>query len=130
MERVLCYVDVGRSGGAKLHLGGERVGSLGYFVKPPIFSAVSNDMRIAREEIFGPVLSIIPFKDEDDAVFKGNDTEYGLAAAVWTSDISRAHRVARSLKSGRVWINTYAETEPVMSLGGYKHSGFGREMGA
>jgi acyl-CoA reductase-like NAD-dependent aldehyde dehydrogenase len=130
MERVLSYVDAGRSGGAKLNLGGERVGSLGYFVQPTIFSSVSNDMRIAREEIFGPVLSIIPFKDEDDAVFKGNDTEYGLAAAVWTSDISRAHRVARSLKTGRVWINTYAEADAVMSMGGYKQSGFGREMGA
>src|SRR5260370_35136177 len=130
MERVLCYVDVGRSGGAKLNVGGERVGSLGYFVKPTIFSSVSNDMRIAREEIFGPVLSIIPFKDEDDAVLKGNETEYGLASAVWTRDVSRAHRVARALKAGRVWINTYAETEPVMSMGGYKQSGFGRETGA
>ncbi len=130
MERVLSYVDTGRSGGAKLVLGGSRVGDVGYFVEPTVFSGVSNGMKIAKEEIFGPVLSIIPFKDENDAVLKGNDTEYGLAAAVWTRDINRAHRVARALKSGRVWINTYAETDPVMSLGGYKQSGYGREMGA
>ncbi|WPB55889.1 aldehyde dehydrogenase family protein [Xylophilus sp. GOD-11R] len=129
MERVLSYVDAGREGGAKLSLGGSRVGNVGYFVQPTVFAGVSNGMKIAREEIFGPVLSIIGFKDENDAVLQGNDTEYGLAAAVWTRDVSRAHRVARSLKSGRVWINTYAEADPVMSMGGYKQSGYGRELG-
>ncbi|SAK85402.1 aldehyde dehydrogenase (acceptor) [Caballeronia catudaia] len=130
MERVLSYVDAGKSEGARLMMGGSRVGDIGYFVQPTVFSNVENAMQIAQEEIFGPVLSIIPFKDEDDAVLKGNETSYGLAAAVWTSDASRAHRVARALKSGRVWINTYAETDPVMSIGGYKQSGYGREMGA
>jgi acyl-CoA reductase-like NAD-dependent aldehyde dehydrogenase len=130
MDRVMSYIDLGQREGAHLRLGGSRVGSTGYFVEPTIFSGVSNDMTIAREEIFGPVLSIIPFTDEDDAIFKGKDTHYGLAAAVWTQDISRAHRMARALKSGRVWINTYAETDPVMSIGGYKQSGFGRELGA
>ena len=130
MKRVLSYVDAGKSDGARLKLGGSRVGDVGFFVEPTVFSGVSNAMKIAREEIFGPVLSIIPFKDENDAVLMGNDTEYGLAAAVWTRDVSRAHRVARGLKSGRVWINTYAETDPTMSMGGYKQSGFGREMGA
>ena len=130
MDRVLNYVEAGTSDGANLMLGGHRIGDTGYFVEPTVFSHVTNTMRIAREEIFGPVLSIISFKDEQDAIIKANDTEYGLAAAVWTSDVSRAHRVARALKSGRVWINTYAETDPAMSIGGYKQSGFGREMGA
>ena len=123
-------MDAGCEGGAQLVLGGSRVGDVGYFAQPTIFSNVHNDKTIAREEIFGPVLSIIPFKDEDDSVLKGNDTQYGLAAAVWTRDVSRAQRVARTLRSRRVWINTYAETDPVMSLGGYKKSGDGREMGA
>ena len=130
MERLLSYVDAGKSQGARLALGGSRVGGVGYFVEPTVFSPVSNAMTIAQEEIFGPVLSIILFTDEDDAVFKGNDTQYGLAAAVWTRDASRAHRVARALKAGRVWINTYAEGDPVMSFGGYKQSGYGREGGA
>jgi acyl-CoA reductase-like NAD-dependent aldehyde dehydrogenase len=130
MERVLSYMDTGCNEGARVALGGARVGDTGFFVQPTVFAGVSNGMTIAREEIFGPVLSIIPFKDEDDAVLQGNDTEYGLAAAVWTNDVSRAHRVARALKAGRVWINTYAESDPVMSMGGYKQSGFGREMGA
>lgn len=129
LNRVLSYVDAGQREGAQLVLGGSRVGSRGYFVAPTVFAGVSNRMTIAREEIFGPVLSVIAFKDELDVVIQGNDTQYGLAAAVWTRDVSRAHRVARALKSGRVWINTYAETDPVMSIGGYKQSGYGREMG-
>jgi acyl-CoA reductase-like NAD-dependent aldehyde dehydrogenase len=130
MDRVLSYVEKGRSEGARLATGGSRRGDKGYFVEPTVFSGVTSGMTIAREEIFGPVLSVISFKDEADAVLQGNDTEYGLAAAVWTRDVSRAHRVARALKSGRVWINTYAETDPVMPIGGYKQSGYGREMGA
>ncbi|CAI8885329.1 MULTISPECIES: aldehyde dehydrogenase family protein [Burkholderia] len=130
MDRVMSYIDAGKTEGATLNTGGKRIGDLGYFVAPTVFSNVSNKMQIAQEEIFGPVLSIIPFRDEEDAILKGNDTLYGLAAAVWTRDVSRAHRVARALKSGRVWINTYAETDPVMSIGGYKQSGYGREMGA
>jgi len=130
MDRVLSYVDAGKKDGAHLSLGGARVGQLGFFVQPTVFSQVSNKMRIAREEIFGPVLSIIPFNDESDAIAIANDTEYGLASAVWTRDVSRAHRMMRALKTGRVWINTYAETDPVMSMGGYKQSGYGRENGA
>jgi acyl-CoA reductase-like NAD-dependent aldehyde dehydrogenase len=127
---VLSYIDKGSSEGAKLVLGGRRVGVRGYFVAPTIFAEVGNEMTIAREEIFGPVLSVISFKDENDAIFQGNDTHYGLASAVWTRDVQRAHKVARKLKAGRVWINTYAEGDPVMSIGGYKQSGFGRENGA
>jgi acyl-CoA reductase-like NAD-dependent aldehyde dehydrogenase len=129
-DRVMSYIDAGREEGAALSLGGSRVGSKGFFVEPTVFSRVGNDMKIAQEEIFGPVLSIIPFKDDDDAVFKGNDTPYGLSAAVWTKDISRAHKVARALKSGRVWINTVGDADPVMAFGGYKQSGLGREYGA
>lgn len=130
MDRVLSYVGYGKDDGAKLALGGSRVGNAGYFVEPTVFSHVANGMKIAREEIFGPVLSIISFKDEDDAVFKGNDTEYGLAAGVWTRDVSRAHKVARALKAGRVWVNSYGQSDPTMTFGGYKQSGYGREQGA
>ena len=129
MDRVLSYIDAGKSQGAKVSLEGSRMGDVGFFVQPAVFCSVDNSMKIAQEEIFGPVLSVIAFKDEDDAVFQGNSTQYGLAAAVWTRDISRAHKVARRLQSGRVWINTYGEIDQVMSVGGYKQSGVGREMG-
>jgi len=130
LDRVLGYIQTGLQQGAKLVLGGSRIGQVGHFVQPTIFTRVTNDMTIAREEIFGPVLSVIPFEDEADAIAKANDTPYGLAAAVWTRDTSRAHRVMRAIRSGRVWINTYAEADPVMSIGGYKQSGYGRELGA
>ena len=129
MDRVLSYVGYGQEAGANLKLGGNRVGQRGYFVAPTVFSDVRNRMRIAQEEIFGPVVSIIPFKDEDDAVFQGNETTYGLSAAVWTRDVARAHKIARRLKSGRVWINTFGESDPMMPFGGYKQSGWGREFG-
>jgi phenylacetaldehyde dehydrogenase len=115
----MSYIDAGRKSGADLSLGGSRVGSKGYFVEPTVFSNVSNDMKIAQEEIFGPVLSIIPFKDDQDAISKGNEIDYGLAAAVWTKDIARAHQ-----------INSYGDADPVMPMGGYKQSGLGREFGA
>jgi acyl-CoA reductase-like NAD-dependent aldehyde dehydrogenase len=94
-----------------------------------VFSGVNNQMKIAREEIFGPVAAAIPFEDETDAVFQGNDTEYGLAAAVWTRDVSRAHKVRRALKAGTVWMNCYNSIDPISSFGGCKQAGFGREIG-
>ncbi len=126
-DRVLGYVTAGRHEGARVTIGGEAVGGKGYYVKPTIFADVRNDMKIAQEEIFGPVAAAIPFKDEDDAVLQGNATTYGLAAAVWSRDIRRAHRVARALKAGTVWVNCYGVTDTAMPFGGYKQSGFGRE---
>jgi acyl-CoA reductase-like NAD-dependent aldehyde dehydrogenase len=128
-ERVKGYLDIGKKEGAEPKLGGDVRGGKGYFVDPTIFTNVKNDMRIAREEIFGPVASVIPFKDENDAVLQGNDTTYGLAAAVWTNDLSRAHRVARALKAGTVWVNCYNNIDPISPFGGYKQSGIGRELG-
>ncbi len=129
-DRVKGYLKVGKEEGAKAKIGGEPgKQERGYFIEPTVFTGVNNQMKIAREEIFGPVASAIPFKDENDAVFQGNDTTYGLAAAVWTKDISRAHTVARKLKAGTVWINTYGMIDPMSPFGGYKQSGFGRELG-
>lgn len=128
-ERVTNYFDVGRKDGAKVALGGAAKGGKGYFVQPTVFSDVRNDMRIAREEIFGPVASVIRFDDEEDAIRQANQTEYGLAAAVWTKDIGRAHKVARALRAGTVWINTYLQVDVISPFGGFKQSGFGRELG-
>ncbi|MGC3987366.1 MAG: aldehyde dehydrogenase family protein [Pseudorhodoferax sp.] len=128
-DRVWSYIGAGQEGGAKLRVGGKAQSGPGYFVEPTVFDHVKNGMRIAQEEIFGPVLSIIPFKDEDDAVLQGNDTSYGLSAAVWTRDVSRAHKVVKALKAGRLWINTFGESDPAMAFGGYKQSGWGREFG-
>ena len=128
-DKVKGYLELGKKEGARVTTGGEAGTGKGYFVKPTVFADVNNDMRIAREEIFGPVAATIPFKDENDAVIQGNDTDYGLAAAVWTSDVGRAHKVARSLKAGTVWVNCYGSIDPISPFGGYKQSGFGRELG-
>ena len=128
-DRVKGYLALGKQEGAKPSLGGAVGKGKGFFVDPTIFTGVNNDMRIAREEIFGPVASVIPFKDENDAVLQGNDTTYGLAAAVWTNDVSRAHKVARALKAGTVWVNCYNNIDPISPFGGYKQSGIGRELG-
>ena len=132
LETVLGYVEAGRREGATLAAGGERLrvsDGRGYFVHPTVFTGVSNAMRIAREEIFGPVLSVIPFKDVDDAVAQGNETFYGLAAAVWTRDVGKALRIARALRAGTVWVNAYNLYDAALPFGGFKESGFGRELG-
>jgi acyl-CoA reductase-like NAD-dependent aldehyde dehydrogenase len=128
-DRVKGYLELGKQEGAKASLGGEVGKGKGFFVDPTIFTGVNNGMRIAREEIFGPVASVIPFTDESDAILQGNDTSYGLAAAVWTCDVSRAHKVARALRAGSVWINCYSVVDPISPFGGYKQSGIGRELG-
>lgn len=130
-EKILNYIESGKSEGAKLLCGGNipEDKENGYFVEPTVFSNVSSDMRIAQEEIFGPVVSVIPFKDDNEAVQIANDTIYGLAAAVWTRDIKRGLRMAQRVKSGTLWINTYQVLSPTLPFGGFKQSGIGRENG-
>jgi acyl-CoA reductase-like NAD-dependent aldehyde dehydrogenase len=129
MRRVLSYIDTGRSEGVDVALGGHRVleATGGFYVEPTVFRNVDNDMRVAREEIFGPVLSVLTFDDEEAAVKIANDTVYGLVAAVWTNDVTKAHRLARRLRAGSVWINGYEEGDITLPHGGFKQSGFGRD---
>jgi aldehyde dehydrogenase (NAD+) len=133
LETVSRYVDVAKKEGASLVAGGERIDigtGKGYFYAPTVFDNVTPEMTIAREEIFGPVLATIEFADLDEAIARANDTQYGLAAAVWTRDVKKAHYVARRLQAGTVWINTYNVYDTAAPFGGYKASGFGREMSA
>src|SRR3989454_9737343 len=132
MQTVLGYIETGKKEGAKLIAGGNRVsvdGSKGFFIEPTIFGEVKNDMKIAQEEIFGPVLATLSFDDVDQVVDLANRNQYGLAAAVWTRDIKKAHSVSRRLRAGTVWINTYGLMDAALPFGGYKSSGFGRELG-
>src|SRR3984885_11387842 len=129
MNRVCSYLESGYSEGAKATVGGGRQGEKGYFVKPTVLVNTNEKMKVVREEIFGPVVTAIPFKDVDDLIAKANATEYGLAAGVWTRDICKAHRTASLLRAGTVWINCYNVFDPAMPFGGYKQSGWGREMG-
>jgi len=133
LETVMRYIDSGKREGATLVAGGARadIGTgRGYFVQPTVFTDVRPEMTISREEIFGPVLATIEFSDLDEAIARANDTQYGLAAGVWTRDIKKAHYIARKLQAGTVWINTYNVYDTAAPFGGYKHSGFGREMSA
>ena len=133
MKTVLGYIEAGKSEGAKVVAGGNRAsvdGGKGFFVEPTIFGDVKNEMKIAQEEIFGPVLSVLTFDDIDEVIDRANSNPYGLAAAVWTRDVKKAHTVSRRLKAGTVWINTYGLMDAALPFGGYKSSGFGRELGA
>jgi len=128
-ERVTGYIKSGFEQGAEAVTGGSRVGSTGYFVEPTVLKGVRSDMRVVREEIFGPVLPVLPFERPEDIAASANDTNYGLAAGVWTKDITKALRTAQLVRAGTVWINTYHIYDAAMPFGGYKESGWGREMG-
>ena len=129
MERILGYIDRAKQSGAVLRCGGKRFGKVGCFIEPTIFSEVLPSMEIAQEEVFGPVLSVLRFREEAEAIAIANGTAYGLAAAVWTRDLRRAHRMAAALQAGVVWINTYNEFDTATPFGGVKQSGFGRDLG-
>jgi aldehyde dehydrogenase (NAD+) len=133
LERVSGYLDIGQKEGAKALAGGARLTegplSKGYFVSPTVFANVQDNMRIAQEEIFGPVISAISFKDTDELIKRANATTFGLGSGVWTTNVSRAHRVAKALRAGSVWVNCYQAMDPAVPFGGYKMSGYGRESG-
>jgi acyl-CoA reductase-like NAD-dependent aldehyde dehydrogenase len=133
LDRVMGYVEAGRNEGARLVTGGERAdphgNGTGFFMEATVFADVDPEMTIAREEIFGPVAAVIPFDDFEDGVRKANQTIYGLAAGIWTRDIGKAHRMAREIRAGTVWVNTYNRYDPGSPFGGFKQSGFSRDLG-
>lgn len=128
-DKIMHYIDAGRKEGAQCVTGGKRWGQRGYFIEPTLFAGVTDEMTIAKDEIFGPVLSVLRFKDVDEVVDRANNTYYGLAAAVWTRDVARAHHLAGRIKAGTVWINCYDVFDAGAPFGGYKMSGMGRELG-
>lgn len=128
-DRVMGYIESGKREGAQCILGGGRVGNRGYFIEPTVFTGVRDDMKIAQEEIFGPVMSILPFRSVDEVIERGNRTFYGLAAAVWTKDVRKAHRLAHELRAGTIWVNCYDVFDTASPFGGFKMSGIGRELG-
>ncbi|MCA9771351.1 MAG: aldehyde dehydrogenase family protein, partial [Myxococcales bacterium] len=130
LEKVLSYVAIAQEEGATVVAGGNRAAERGYYVEPTVIDGVTNQMRVAQEEIFGPVSAVISWKDEEELVRQANDTPFGLAAAVWTKDIKRAHRIARTVRAGTVWVNCYNAFDSASPFGGFKQSGYGREMGS
>jgi len=129
LNRVCGYLEAGFSEGAKAIAGGHKGGDAGYFVEPTVLVNTQENMKVVQEEIFGPVVVAMPFTDPEEIIPRANDSEYGLAAAVWTRDIGKAHRMAEQLRAGTVWINCYNIFDAAMPFGGYKQSGWGREMG-
>lgn len=128
-DKIISYIEYGKEDGAKLEIGGKRWGSEGFFIEPTVFSNVTDDMRIAKDEIFGPVQSIIKFKTLDEVIERANNTEYGLAAGIFTKNLNNAITFANSVEAGTVWINCYNATAVTSPFGGYKLSGIGRELG-
>ena len=128
-DKIMGYIETGKKEGARLLQGGKRVGSKGYFIEPTVFVDVKDDMTIAKEEIFGPVMSIIKFDNLEEVIERANRTAYGLAAAVWTRDIGKAHAIANNVRAGTVWVNCYDVFDPGAPWGGFKQSGLGRELG-
>jgi acyl-CoA reductase-like NAD-dependent aldehyde dehydrogenase len=130
LNRVSGYVESGKREGARVVVGGGRHGSSGYFMQPTVLTDVRPGMQVVQEEIFGPVVTVHPFKSIDEVAGLANDTIYGLAAAVWSRDVSKAQRVAQSIKAGTVWLNCYGAFDDALPFGGYKQSGWGREGGS
>jgi len=128
-NKVMGYIEAGKKEKANLLAGGNRVGDKGYFIEPTVFADVQDNMKIAQEEIFGPVMSILKFKDINEVVDRANKTLYGLAAAVWTKDITKAHAIADGVRAGTVWVNCYDVFDAAAPFGGFKQSGIGRELG-